>query len=234
MKRLLWQMAVVTVVLGLPAIVQAWPGGGGGHGGGGGGGGGRGGGMGGGRGGMGGGFGNGGFGRGFGYGGFGYGGFGYGGFGYGDFGGYGYPGGVVGGYYEAPTYAAPAGYYSAYNSPAAMTYPVLPAGYNPEAAPAALGLPSNRARVQVVLPDPEASVLFDGNKTSSLGRVRLFDPPELQPGVVYTYKITATWMQGGQPVTDVRNVSVIGGQVTLVNFTRPAVEPVGPPLPAKK
>ena len=81
----------------------------------------------------------------------------------------------------------------------------------------------------------KATVLFDGNKTSLLGRVRLFDPPELQPGVVYTYKITASWMQGGQLVTDVRSVSVMGGQVTLVDFTRPAgVEPVGPPAPAKK
>jgi uncharacterized protein (TIGR03000 family) len=221
MKRLLWQIAVVTVVLALPAMVQAWPHGGGGGGGGRGGGGGGHVGVGGARGG----FDRGGFGRGFGYGGLGF--YGFGGF-YG-----GYPYGFDG-YYDAPGYAGAPGYYAANSSPAAMTYPILPAGYNPEAAPAALGLPSNRARVQVVLPDPEASVLFDGNKTSSLGRVRLFDPPELQPGVVYTYKITATWMQGGQPVTDVRNVSVTGGQVTLVNFTRPAVEPVGPPLPAKK
>jgi uncharacterized protein (TIGR03000 family) len=91
-------------------------------------------------------------------------------------------------------------------------------------------LPSTKAIVQVVLPDPEATLLFDGTKTSSVGRVRTFEPPELQPGVNYSYKLTASWVQGDKVFTDVRKVQVVGGQASVVDFTRPA-PPEAVPLP---
>jgi uncharacterized protein (TIGR03000 family) len=77
--------------------------------------------------------------------------------------------------------------------------------------------------------------LFDGSKTSSVGRVRLFEPPQLEPGVYYTYKVSISWLQSGQVMNDVRNVSIIGGKVSVVDFTRPAgAEPLGPPSIIKK
>jgi uncharacterized protein (TIGR03000 family) len=154
--------------------------------------------------------------------------------------GYGYLGGYYGGYYPGfygSSYAGYSSYYSpTYYSPTYYvmpSYPAIPPDYGMEGKGPTL--PSNRAQIQVVLPDPEATLLFDGTKTSSVGKVRLFDPPELEPGVTYSYKVTATWVEGGKPVTDVRKVSIKGGQGTLVDFTRPAPPELVPlPKPDKE
>jgi len=221
MRRLLLHMAVVAAALMLPATAQAQRGGGhsGGHGGGG-----HGGAPGGSHGMV-----HGSSGHSHGsfdhhHNGFGFVGLGLYGLGYGwpYYGGY---GGGYGGYY-APSYyvynSTPAYYISNYYSPGGLTQPSAPA------------LAKNQAQVAVILPDPEATVWFDGKKTSSVGRVRLFDPPELEPGYTYSYKVTASWVQDGQTVTDVRNAYVVGGQGTVVDFTRPApAEAVEPPTKKK-
>jgi uncharacterized protein (TIGR03000 family) len=191
-----------------------------------------------------------GVGRGFGRGGFG----GFGGYGlYGLGGGYPYYGlgggypyyGLGGGY---PNYGLGGGYYS--SNPTYITQAYYPSSGPSYVAPAYIApsapgapdsgmqqppaLPKNMAQIQVLLPDPEATLLFDGNKTTTLGRARVFDPPELEPGVQYHYKVTASWMQGGKVITDVRNVPVMGGQVSFVDFTRPASgEKVAPPANKK-
>jgi uncharacterized protein (TIGR03000 family) len=237
MKRFLSHLAVIAVVLALPGLALAQRGGGGGRGGPGFGGGGRGG--------YGGGFdhgyyghgyyGHGFYGRGF-YGGFfGFDLYGYG-YGYGSCYPYGYYGyyGVNGDPLLSPI-TFPRVVYPAYATPeyAAQAPPVGP-DYGP-LPPPKVALPNNRAQVQVIVPDASATVWFDNNKTALQGKVRLFDPPELQPGAYYVYKITVSWVQGGQTVTDVRSATVTGGQVTVVDFTRPASpEPLGPPLPSKK
>lgn len=143
-----------------------------------------------------------------------------------------------GGYYY-PSYYYPGSYYygpSYYDyayPPTTYVYPRTTTAYPPTSLPSAPeGLAPNQAKIQVILPDPEAQVFFDGAKTSSLGRVRLYDPPTLAPGQSFTYKISATWNQGGTPVSDVRVVNVVGGRVTVVDFTQPATEAV--PLPSKK
>lgn len=137
-----------------------------------------------------------------------------------------------GGYYY-PSYYYPSDYYYApsYYSypPTTYTYPRTTMAYPPTSPPAPEALAANQAKIQVVLPDPEAQVFFDGSKTSSLGRVRLYDPPTVSPGQTLTYKISVTWNQGGTPVSDVRVVNVVGGRVTVVDFTQPATETVPPP-----
>jgi uncharacterized protein (TIGR03000 family) len=194
-----------------------------GHGGGGGGGGGHGGG-GGGRGGYGGGYG--GYGRG-GYGGYGGFGYGYGGFYggglyYGDY----LTGGGYPGYYAPYAYPSPAPYYypdpgvpygsrvspyapttSFYNGPPAAASPSRPA------------LTGRQASIHVVLPDPQATVIFNGHTTTSTGSERFYHTPELTPGGSYNYKLRVTWMQDGQPVTQERTVAAIPGQTTDVVFT---------------
>jgi uncharacterized protein (TIGR03000 family) len=231
MRQLLLPTMILAAVLTLPATVEAQRGGRGGGGGARGGvGGARVGVVGGARVGVVGGARVGGFGgaRGFGYGGFGYGGFGYGGFGYG------YPGYGFGGYDGGGYYGGGANY-SVYPSTTVYspTYNILPQtgptgspDYGTQGPPP---LPKNRAVVQVVVPDPEATLLFDGTKTTTMGRVRLFEPPDLAPGVYYSYKLTATWQQGDKVFTDVRKVYVIGGQASLVDFTRPAPPEAVPP-----
>lgn len=171
------------------------------------------------------------------YGGYGY---GYGGFGYG----FGYPYGWgygfgygYGAFYDpwlaprilyAPDYAPGYGY-PAPDSPYAPLPPTAP--YATQQPPS---LAQNRAQVQVLLPDPDALVWFDGTKTSSTGSRRLFDPPALQPGVIYTYRVAASWTQNGKVVTDIRVASVTGGRTTVIDFTRPpSPEPLGPPNAVK-
>jgi uncharacterized protein (TIGR03000 family) len=147
---------------------------------------------------------------------------------------YGYPGFYgIGAYYYNPGYYAVSPttiYYSNYFIP---TSPNGPSDYGmPGQGPP---LPKNQAQNQEVVPDAEATVLFDGVKTTSVGKVRLFDPPELEPGVWYSYKVTASWGQGDKAVTDARKVWVMGGQGTLVDFTRPAPpEAIPLPTPEKK
>jgi uncharacterized protein (TIGR03000 family) len=133
-------------------------------------------------------------------------------------------------YYPAP--AMPS-----YSLPPDYGYGALPYGMQPPGGqqfPQTPQPPGNQAQVQVILPDPEASVLFDIAKTTSVGKVRLFDTPELKPDTKYMYKVTATWVEGGKAVTDVRNVPVMAGRASVADFTRPAPpEPLPPPTPAK-
>ncbi len=202
-----------------------------GHGGGGGGGGGHGGGGGGHGGYGGGGYGHGGYGGGYGYGGRGY---GYGG---GFYGGGFYGGGLFygdymlgGGYpgYFAPyayPYAAPS-YYPAplsYGDP----YSARISSYPPIASNSAYYPPiaASNATIRVVLPDPQATVLFDGRKTTSTGAERYYDTPALTPGGSYEYQVQVSWMQDGKLVSDQRSVAVTPGKTTDVVFSRTGAQP---------
>jgi uncharacterized protein (TIGR03000 family) len=77
------------------------------------------------------------------------------------------------------------------------------------------------ARVEVILPDPDAELVIDGRKSSKLGRSRSFESPKLEPGKTVTYEIRATWTEGGQTVTQDRKVTLIAGDSKVVDFTRP-------------
>lgn len=77
------------------------------------------------------------------------------------------------------------------------------------------------AHIDVVVPDPDATVWFNGFQTTSRGTTRHFDTPQLQPGGNYSYTIRATWTQGGQPKSAEQEVRVSPGQNALVDFTRP-------------
>jgi uncharacterized protein (TIGR03000 family) len=185
-------------------------GGGGGHGGGGGGHGGYGGGYGG----HGyGGYGYGGYGRGYGYGGYGYGGFYGGGLFYGD---YLYGGGYPGYYapYAYPNYT-PSYYYSDPGAPYASS---RISSYPTNMAPAVTAPASSKATIHVVLPDPNATVIFSGHKTTSTGTERVYHTPDLAPGT-YQYQLRATWMQDGQQMTRDQIVSAVPGKTTDVIFS---------------
>jgi uncharacterized protein (TIGR03000 family) len=85
-----------------------------------------------------------------------------------------------------------------------------------------------RAHIDVVVPDPNAVLMFNGYQTSSVGPTRQFDTPDLQPGTDYTYTIRAMWFQGGQPMSAERMVRVRAGSQAVVDFTQP---PQQEPLP---
>lgn len=136
-----------------------------------------------------------------------------------------YPSYRYGSYYSSP-------YYS-YSPPAYYTYPSTSYQYYPPTSSAPIVDPAsaNQAQIQVVLPYPEAEVTFDGAKTTSVGRARLFNTPSLDPSGKYSYRIGASWMEDGRPVTDIRVVSVAPGRTVVVDFTKPTSESV--PLPTK-
>jgi uncharacterized protein (TIGR03000 family) len=78
---------------------------------------------------------------------------------------------------------------------------------------------ANVASVRVLLPDAQAQVWFDGNRTKSTGTERLYYTPALTPGT-YEYRVKCSFMQDGREVSQERTVSVTPGQTTTVDFTR--------------
>ena len=125
--------------------------------------------------------------------------------------------------YYAPTYVAPT--YSYYPPTYSYYSPSPEYGVQPAAATTAT------ANIRIVLPDPQATVFFDGHATTSTGTERLFHTPALAFGGTYTYQIRASWVQGGRRVTQERTVSVVPGQTIVIDFTQPLSENVPPPPP---
>jgi len=88
----------------------------------------------------------------------------------------------------------------------------------------------NQARLQVILPHADAELQIDGQTTTSLGSVRNFDTPELDPGMVHTYTVEAMWKSRGETRRDVRRIDVRAGSRVMVDFTKPASsEAIGKP-----
>jgi uncharacterized protein (TIGR03000 family) len=77
-----------------------------------------------------------------------------------------------------------------------------------------------RVRIDVRLPQSDAQVWFQGNKTKQTGTERAFLSPPLSPGGEYVYEITARWMEKGKEVTQKRSVPVHPGERVKVDFTR--------------
>jgi uncharacterized protein (TIGR03000 family) len=155
-------------------------------------------------------------------GGYNHGGYSHGGYNHGGYYGGGYFGGLgVYGYdpwYNGYSYPR----YSYYSAPATQYYDAPTQYYAPPAQYYAPPAPvvNNYGNVRVILPDPQASVWFDGNATSSTGTERLFNTPALTMGSTYSYRVRASWMQGGREVTQERTVSVTPGQTAMVDFSR--------------
>ena len=219
-KHFLTRAALFVAVVFLATDASSFAGGRGGGGGGRGGGGGYGGG---GRGGYGGG--GYGYGRaGYGYGGFYGGGFYGGGLFYGDYiTGGGYPGYFAPYAYPAPSYYYPdAGdpYYAPRISSASSSAPTTSYYYAPSGTAAAAPPASSAASIHVILPNPQATVLFDGRTTTSTGAERYYHSPALAPGGSYKYQLRVTWTQDGRQVSEERTVAVTPGQTTDVVFGR--------------
>lgn len=123
--------------------------------------------------------------------------------------------------YAYPTYIYPN--YSYYYAPSTI-YTPAPVYVQPATATTA------SADIRVLVPDPQATVLFDGRPTATAGMERLYHTPPLALGGTYTYRIRAIWMQAGRQVMQERVASVVPGQAVVVDFTRPIAETV--PFPS--
>ncbi|MCI0378044.1 MAG: TIGR03000 domain-containing protein [Gemmataceae bacterium] len=162
-------------------------------------------------------------------------GYGHGHGGHGSFGiyfGLGYPAFGYSSYYSPYWYSryfSPFGYSSYFNwlEPAYIVEDsaIAPPGYvvgNGVVAPAQPNVfAGNYCRVLVRLPDPDAEVWLEGNKTNSRGMTRVYETPELEPGSSYSYTIRASWVQNGRPVTEERRVSLTAGRTVVADFNQP-------------
>lgn len=123
-----------------------------------------------------------------------------------DYGGYGYS--------YVPSYS-----YSDY-SYAAPAYSGSVESYYPPAEPA----PSpviNTAQITVQVP-AGAKLWIDNQPSTQTGAVRTFETPAtLEPGRTYSYKVTAEWVENGQPVVRERTVEFSAGNQLVVNLTVP-------------
>ncbi|HYV39425.1 MAG TPA: TIGR03000 domain-containing protein [Gemmataceae bacterium] len=77
----------------------------------------------------------------------------------------------------------------------------------------------NAAKIEVTLPK-DAELWFDGKKTTQTGGVRHFATPPLNPGQVFYYEISASWLEYGSPVTRTTKVEVYAGQKVKVNLAQ--------------
>jgi uncharacterized protein (TIGR03000 family) len=127
------------------------------------------------------------------------------------------------------------GYYDAYYPPFDYGGGYMPiadiyGGYGPPAdtsggaaisdavpIPAAGAAP---AQIDVIVPDADATVWFNGFQTTSRGINRQFDTPDLQPGVNYSYTVKAAWTQNGTAMSREYVVRVNPGARVLVDFTQ--------------
>ena len=128
-----------------------------------------------------------------------------------------YYGSTYGNRYYSPGYSS--GYYSPYYDDGySYSYPsttyVQPSQAYVQPAPVADG----SAQIRVLVPDPNARVWFDGNPTQQTGTDRSFHTPPLNPNVSNSYRIRASWMQGGQEVTQERVVNVTPGATAVADF----------------
>jgi uncharacterized protein (TIGR03000 family) len=88
---------------------------------------------------------------------------------------------------------------------------------------------STAASVRVLVPNPQAKVLFDGNVTKQEGTDRLFHTPTLTGAA--SYRVRAIWTENGRETVQEAVASVRPGETTLVDFTKAAPEEGPPRLP---
>jgi uncharacterized protein (TIGR03000 family) len=130
------------------------------------------------------------------------------------------------GYYDRGYYTPAPTYRESY-------YPAEPSYRESYAAPApATSYASSGARVEVRLPDPNATVWFDEHRSEVSGSPRVFVFSSENDDRMYKHRVKASWNQDGRMVTQEREIEVRGGGTATVDFTRQKTrgEPLTPDL----
>jgi uncharacterized protein (TIGR03000 family) len=83
------------------------------------------------------------------------------------------------------------------------------------------------ATLVVTLPE-DARFFVEGKLTKQTGTSRTFVSPPLEPGVSYTYELTAEVVRDGKPLTQTKRVHVRAGETSNVDFST-IVEDEAPP-----
>ncbi len=77
------------------------------------------------------------------------------------------------------------------------------------------------ARIEIRLPDPQASIWVEGQSIASSGEVRQFNSPQLDPSRQFSYDVKAAWIENGKLMTDERRVKVRANAQSVIDFTKP-------------
>ncbi len=132
---------------------------------------------------------------------------------------YAYPYPLYSDYYYAPPVAYPPAYSGVFPNPSDAPYAVVPQPGALAPAPTA-----GTVRLEVTLPDPQARVWVDNHPTVSTGTDRVYVTSPLEMGYTYAYNVRATWNQGGHEVASERQVDVVPGRTTRIDFTQNPVQ----------
>ena len=137
------------------------------------------------------------------------------------------------GYYGPGPYYGPRYYYPSpvIVSPSIVVPSTRVIVAQPEPTVIASSSPAGGATIRVILPDPNAQVLFDGAPTRQTGTERTFHTPPLAAGAPNTYRIRATWNGPGGLMAREQVVPVTPGQQFVVDFARSIPSSEGVPLP---
>jgi uncharacterized protein (TIGR03000 family) len=136
---------------------------------------------------------------------------------YGMYSGYGYPSDSF------VTTPYPTSDYSTYGTMPGMAsgYPVYggdQSGMSYQSAYTPAASSPDAAMITVEVPDSNAQVWFDGDRTNQTGTVRTFESPRLDRGAEYSYKVRVRWEHDGKPVDQTRTVSFHAGDHKVVDF----------------
>src|SRR5262249_706186 len=77
------------------------------------------------------------------------------------------------------------------------------------------------AAFKVRLPDANAEVWFENQKTQQKGILRQYVSGSLDPNSTYTFHVRARWVSNGRPVEQTRNIDARAGQQITIDFTSP-------------
>jgi uncharacterized protein (TIGR03000 family) len=80
--------------------------------------------------------------------------------------------------------------------------------------------PADAAVIRLRVPDQFATVSFNGQSVSSIGRTRTYVTPNLASGNVRSYEIKATWSTATGQKSAEKVVDARPGQISSANFTR--------------
>lgn len=124
------------------------------------------------------------------------------------------------------------------NEVAASDPPPPPSRTRPAAlVPRTAEPPGKRsARIWVWVPE-DATLLFDGGRTTATGRLRQFESPLLEPGRQYRYTLQARWRDKGRDVTQTQQLRLSAGDEAVVTFPIPPwleAAPDGKPAPVSR
>lgn len=154
-----------------------------------------------------------------------------------------YPGGYNYGYgyggYDPIVASVPSTAYFTYGGTSYTTTSPSPLPvYNPQGAYSPLPPPLALTSLLQVHVPIDAEVWLEGQKMRSIGAVRRYRTPPLNPAKGYVYEVRVRWPADGKMVEDIRHTSIRAGATVHVDFTQPELpvpRPAGnPPTPTKR